>query len=174
MKVKTRMNRWMQDLLGGDPAFYEPSSIETPESLVALVKGGFKEVDGCVVPANYPESSIWSEERRKVANIDDETGFECSISEIHIENHFDIPIEFEELVRTGNDLAFYLGNELSKSDIKGNFRIIVGARHADPRNNVGETCVVRFHRIRPDQVWLADNLEGYRHEAIAALDFLCE
>jgi hypothetical protein len=166
------VNQWMLDLLGADPNHYEGSSIETPASLVALATGGFKEVDDCVVPADYPESSIWSAERPKVTNIDDETGFECSISEIHIEGHFDVPIEFEELVRTGKDVAFYFGSELSKSEIEGSFRVIVSAKRADSECNVGDACVVRYHKLRAGQVWLDDNLEAYKEEAIAVLDFL--
>ena len=161
----------MLQLLGGDPEFLEPSSILMPDALVALATSGFKEVDGCVVPASYRDNSIWTSERPRVINTDDETGFECSLSETSIENFFEEEIGLQELARTGHDFAFLLGRQLLQSGIDGSFRIIVCARHADADLRVRENCTVRYHKLRSGQVWLDDNLEAYKEEAIAALDF---
>jgi hypothetical protein len=169
--MKARLNSAMLELLGGDPEFHEPSSIMTPDALVAFATSGFKVVEGCVVLASYTGNSIWTSERTKIANVDDETGFECSLSEIHIEDFFESDIGLEELARSGNDFAFQLGRALLESGIDGPFRTIVSARCADQSVRVKETCTVRFHKLRPGQVWLDENLEAYNEEAIAVLDF---
>jgi hypothetical protein len=165
-----RANAAMLELLGGDPEFYEPSCLSIPAALDALATGGFKEVDGCVVPASFDRDQIWSSTRPKIVNIDDETGFECDLSEINVEN-FPLPsVEFHELARLGCDFGFLLATELTATKIPGPFRIIVSARPEDPESKVGNTCTVRFHRLRDGQAWLEDDLEGYREDAIAVFD----
>jgi hypothetical protein len=84
---------------------------------------------------------------------------------------FDSEVGLEELARTGCDFAWILRRELLKSNTQGPFRIIVSAQSADRELNVGPTCAVCFHRIRAYQTGLADDLEGYKLEAIAVLDF---
>jgi hypothetical protein len=34
----------------------------------------------------------------------------------------------------------------------------------------GREATVRFHKLRPGQTWLNENLEGYSEEGIAVLD----
>jgi hypothetical protein len=169
--MKMKVNRSMLELLGGDAEFYEPSSIVTPDSLIAWATAGFKEIDGCVVPASFSRAIIWSSARPRILNTDDETGFECSLSKIHVEDYFETDIGLVELARTGVDFGFLLGTELLKTGIGRNFRTIVSAHVADPDMNVKEACTVRYHKVREGQIWLDDDLEAYKHEAIAALDF---
>jgi hypothetical protein len=101
----------------------------------------------------------------------DETGIEAALSEINIERFLDKPISQSELSRLGLDFGFLLRKELMRSGIAGPFRVIVSSHPADPYLNVRETCTVRFHRKREGQVWLDDQLESYKTEAIAVLDF---
>ena len=169
--MKMKVNRRMLALLGGDVEFYQPSSVAMPDSLRAVATSGFKEVDGCVVSSSFTGTIIWSSARPRILNTDDETGFECSLSKIHVEDYFETNIGAIELARTGVDFAFLLGTELLKTGIGGDFRIIVSMHVADHEMNVKETCTVRYHKMREGQIWLDDDLEAYKHEAIAALDF---
>jgi hypothetical protein len=161
----------MLELLGGDPEFYEGSSIPMPPELEACATNGFKEVDGCVVPSSFNRLAIFTEDKPRIPNQNDETGFECSIHDISVGSYFDSEVELEELARTGLDFAFILRRELLKSQIQAPFRFIISAQSADRKLGIGPTCTVRFHRIRVGQAWLSDNLEGYKMEAIAVLDF---
>ena len=87
-----RTNRQMLALLGGDPEFHEPNTEPVPDSLSKGAREGFKEVDGCVVPRSFEAISIWPEKRRRANNADDETGFECSLSKVHLEDFVDADV----------------------------------------------------------------------------------
>src|SRR6266568_1785032 len=100
---------------------------------------------------------------------DEETGVESALTEVHIEAFLDEVAGLSEVARLGLDLGFLLQRELKSSRISGPFRIIISAQLADPDLKVGNTCTVRFHKQRTGQVWLDDDLEEYREEAIAVL-----
>ena len=83
MNVKT--NQSMRDLLGEEAAHPEGVDVPVPTALVQTLCDGFKEIEGCIVPADYETNNIWSAERPRIDNRDDETGLECSLSKTHIE-----------------------------------------------------------------------------------------
>lgn len=116
-RMEVRANISMRVLLGPDAEAPERVSAPCPPTLVSGLRDGFKEADGCVVPQRFEGGPIWTSDRPRVNNRDDETGFECSLSKVHIE-----------------DFA-------------------------------GE------HPLRAGQVWLADHLEGYKLNAVLAIDF---
>jgi hypothetical protein len=161
----------MLELLGGDPEFYEMASIPMPPELEACVTDGFKEVDGCIVPKSFELLRIFSDAKPRIANQHDETSVECSIHEVSIDAYFNRDVDLKELARTGCDFAWLVRRELLRSNVQGPIRIIVSAQAPDVQLRVGPTCTVRFHRLRNGQAWLANDLEGYRLEAIAAFDF---
>lgn len=161
----------MLDLLGGDPEYYETSVLLIPESLQEELKLGFKEFEGCVVPMSFLPSLIWSESRPKIDNIDDETGFECGLSHVHLEGFLPEGTSLTELARLGLDFACLLRGALLASRLSGPFAIVVSAHKADLELKIGATCTVRFHRIRAGQAWAADDLEKYKEEAIAVCTF---
>jgi hypothetical protein len=169
--MATSTNKQMLELLGGDPEFYEPNSEPVPAVLVGKLKEGFKEVDGCVVPRSFQARSIWSEKRPRANSVDDETGFECSLSTVNLEDFVDAGVPLSELARIGCAYAMYLRRALLASPVLGNFRIIVDAQVPDAKLRVGRVCSVRFHKVRLDQAWLADDLESYRENALLVLDF---
>jgi len=158
----------MLKLLGADPAFLEPSSIQMPNGLALIATGGFNETNGCVVSRLIAGADA---AQRTLDSADDETGIEAALSEVNIERFLDERIELSELSRLGLDFGFLLRKELTRSGLEGPFRVIVSAQSADPSLNMGGTCTVRFHRQREGQVWLDDDLENYRGEAVAVLDF---
>ena len=161
----------MLALLGGDPDFHEANTEPVPDSLVNEASEGFKEVDGCVVPRSFEATSIWSEKRPRANNADDETSFECSLSKVHLEDFVDADVSLSELARIGCAYAMYLRRALLSSQVSGHFRIIVSAQMPDPELQVGNVSVVRFHKIRPDQTWLDDDLEFYKREALWVFEF---
>jgi hypothetical protein len=169
--MAARTNRKMLDLLGRDPEFFEPNSEPVPDSLIVGLSEGFKEVDGCVVPSSLRAPSIWSEIRPITNNIDDETSFECALSKVNLESFVEVDMPLAELARIGVAYAAYLRKALLDSPVSGNFRIIVDAQLPEAGLQVGSVCSARFHRIRPDQAWLTDDLESYKENAIFVFDF---
>jgi hypothetical protein len=162
----------MLELLGGDPEFHEPNSEPVHDSLVGKLSEGFKMVDGCIVPRSFQATSIWSGERPKTNNIDDETAFECSLSKVYMQDFVDKNIPLAGLARIGCAYAMYLRKALLESQVSGSFRIIVDAQLPEPEPLVGTAaCSVRFHKVRPNQVWLDDNLESYKLNALGVFEF---
>jgi len=169
--MTVRMNRQMMALLGGGPDVLEPNAALVPDSLANETSEGFKEVDGCVVPRSFEAASIWSETRPRSNNMDDETGFECRLSKVHLDAFVDAEVPLSELARIGCAYAMYLRQALLGSHVSGDFRIIVSAQMPDPGLQVGNVCTVRFHKVRPGQTWLDDDLEAYKEEAIGVFEF---
>jgi hypothetical protein len=158
----------MLELLGGDPEFLEPSSILMPNELASIASGGFEETDECVVLRSVP---VVAATRRFFEETEDETGREAALSEVNIERFLGKSIDRSELARLGLDFGRLLGKELMRSGIEGPFRVIISTQPEDPSLSVGDTCTVRFHRKREGQVWLNDDLESYKSESVATLDF---
>jgi hypothetical protein len=136
-KMNVRVNVSMLKLLGGDPEYYEPSSLLLPTALQELATGGFKEIDGCVVPMSFAGSSIWSLSRPRIANVDDETSTECSLSKVRVDDFLTSKVGLDELARMGLDFAWILHRELLASHLPGFLRIIVSAQLPDASLDVG-------------------------------------
>src|SRR3984893_4912045 len=149
-----RTNRRKLELLGGDPDFYEPNSEPVPDLLVGKLKEGFKKVDGCVVPSSFAAPSISTTE----SGCGDETGLECSLTKVYLEEFIAADLPLSELARVGVAYGMYLRKALLDSPVSGQFRIIVDAQIPDPDLQVGNACSVRFHKVRPDQEWLVSDL----------------
>ena len=162
----------MLEQLGGDPEFLEPNSLPVPDILVSQLAEGFKEVDGCVVQSSFESEQIWSDRRRRKDNQDDETGFECLLSKTYLDDLFPVDVALSELCRVGLAYGFYLRTAISKSQVFGQFRFIVDAQlpGADG-SSVPNACSVRFHKLRPDQRWLCDDLESYKENALLVMDW---
>jgi hypothetical protein len=159
--MNIRVNKSMLELLGGDPEYFEPSSLEIPLALREKASTPLMELDGCIVPASSPN----------VVRLEDETGTECHWSKFHLEDFMPEEVGQQEIARIALDYVWLLRASLSAAELPGRFRLIVSIELSglQPRSNT--ICTVRFHRLRPGQVWLADDLEEYKDEAIAACDF---
>ena len=117
--------------------------------------------------------SIWSTARTPVNNQDDETGFECSLSKIHVEDFVAEDLPLAEVTRVGIAYALRLRDALLRlrSVLTGTFRIIVDAQLPSPDLDVhGSVCTVRFHKVRPGQVWLDDDLDAYKLNAVLVIE----
>jgi len=169
--MNIRVNKPMLQLLGGDPEFYEPSSFTIRAALVNQLSRPLKEVQGCVVPIEFPHSSIWGNSRPRIDMIDDETGFECSWSKTYLGEFLPTSVTLEERARMSLDCAFVLRSALHTSLLSGSFRIIISAQLPDPDLDVTPDCNIRFHRRRPAQLFIVEDIDSYTHEALAVADF---
>jgi hypothetical protein len=159
--MNIRVNKSMLEFLGGDPEYFEPSSLEMPLALREKATTPLMEVDGCMVPASSPN----------VVRLEDETGTECHWSKFHLEDLMPKEVGSHEMARMAVDYVWLLRASLAAGKISGRFRLIVSIELSGIQPHAKTICTVRFHRVRPGQEWLADDLEGYKDEAIAACDF---
>jgi hypothetical protein len=162
--MTVRTNRAMLDLLGGDPEFLEPNFVPVPEQLLRELSSGFKEVHGRIVPTSF-EGDMTAEPTL------DETGFECLLSKTYIQDFVTPDAPLSELCRVGLAYGFYLRRAISESAVHGDFRFIVDAQLQSPDGPEGNACSVRFHKLRPDQPWLSEDLESYTHNALLVMDW---
>jgi len=97
------------------------------------------------------------------ADFPDPTGLECSANRLRMESMLDA-----RLVRTcplllltaGLLTARAMSEALSRH--RGRFNVILSYD--------GESCVVRFHKIRAGERWLAEDLEGYVDEGVLVFE----
>lgn len=151
--IKRKSNSAMTRLL----AKRRPQRVRLTKELLHYLKGGVVERKGCVLLKAMKSSS-----RNPVIRPgDDETGYECFENHIHI-----IPKGLR--VTSPLDLAVGYADQLAlmlqASRLRGPFRIIVGY---EPKHR---TSTVRFHRLRQGQVWLLEDLESYKEEAVLTID----
>ena len=159
MKMKVRFNQSMLALLGGDPEYFEMPTHELPPMLLDRARTRLTEVNGCLVPAS----------NLAVTWVDDETGTECFWTKFHL-NDFIPEDSAEELARTALEFVWPLRSAFEASRLSGSFRMVASVDNPSP-DEANPRCTIRFHRIRPGQTWLAEDLESYKQEAILACDF---
>ena len=149
----------MRTLIGDDAVSPQEVSSVIPERMLAELNSGYEEVSGCVVPKGSFESGIEKGE-------EDDTGIECGISKMHVGDFVDEAItSLVDMIRIGISYALVLEKTLIHSKVQGPFRIIIAG------DEQSGTCVIRFHRVRPEQRWLLENLEEYKNGPVMTLDF---
>jgi hypothetical protein len=88
----------------------------------------------------------------------DETGDECFINKLHLDDYLggeDELAPVEEQLGCGLRLVRELQRRLPREE---RFNLLLGcdATH----------CTARFHKVRPGQRWLTEDLEDYREDAV--------
>jgi hypothetical protein len=151
MLGNVRLNTAMLDRLA-----HTPLTLVLPlqdETLASCLAQGLTEHDGCVLLsalaancAPYDPGLFF-----------DRTGYECFVNHLHIVHGPSSPDELREAFAFAQQLAALL------KTAPGPFMIIVSQHLATSE------ATVRFHKIRPDEAWLADDLESYADEAIIAI-----
>ena len=108
-------------------------------------------IDGCVfLEEQYELSKVTSLEQ-----IQDRTAYECFLNHVH----FQVGQGKQAL-----ELVFDYASAIRRSLVSlgsGSFEIILSVADGG--------CTVRFHKCRPGEVWLSENLDSYEHEAILAM-----
>ena len=95
----------MLGLLGADSELHEQNSDLIPQRLIDELRQGFREVDGCIVPRSYACQSIFTETHPRINNIHDETGIECLLSKVHIDDLAGAGTSLSQLARIGRAYA---------------------------------------------------------------------
>jgi hypothetical protein len=146
-----RMNHSMKSLLD---ALVDSPPLSLPAGLSVLISDGFVTQGACsflrglckhkgnTIPSMFP----------------DETGYECFINHIHIDDYSPEPLPL------AMEFADQVGKAWMSSGASANLRVIVSC------NDTG--CVVRCHVIRPHQFWLDDDLDAYKNDAVWVNDFV--
>jgi hypothetical protein len=106
----------------------------------------------------------WAPNRHvKIADCFDKTGFECFINHVHL------PFDGTDgALLPCLEYATTLQKALTSLTPDRQFRVIVAFSEDD--KFPGSRCTVCFHQVRPDENYLADDLEGYKSEAMLAFD----
>jgi len=148
-----RMNAEMSSLLAGTLPDFVPSGFRQ------LVAEGFTQVAGHV------RWRAWAPDQDAidVTPLHDSTGFECSANSLHVEDYLEAQPGGYSLAPIALACARRLASHL-RQWVADPCRIIVNVRPADG------TSTLRFHKIRAGERWIADDLEGYRDEAVLVLD----
>ena len=136
-----RTNKKMSGLL----EVLQTRDIVLSAEVARVLAGGFVEEQGCVLLASQVHNVV----RTRVADTQDETGYECFINHVHLKS-------LQEALELARRLSKALANRFT-----GQFSVIVSFD--------GREATVRFHRVRAGQIWLSDDLEEYE-EGIAVLD----
>ena len=150
MKMNSRMSDLMQRLgvqwpLGADTTAAKIPKLELAEDSV-LLKNDYER-----------------NRHVKVADLSDRTAFECFINHVHL------PFTgTTESLLSCLRYAASLQEALMPLTQGRRFRVIVGISDDDRNARLG--CTVRFHQIRPSEGWIAEDLEGYKSEAILVFD----
>jgi hypothetical protein len=148
-----RMNAAMSSLLAGVlPDFVPPEFRQ-------LVAEGFTQVGGHVGWQAWAPAGGAVD----VTPFHDSTGFECTANSLHVEDYLAPQPGGHRLAPIALACARLLANQLRRW-VADPCRIIVNVRPADG------TSTLRFHKIREDESWIADDLEGYQDEAVLVLD----
>lgn len=123
-----------------------------PEGLSHILKEGFETTNGTVLLSAFSKAN----RHVKIDQFHDLTGYECFINSFHVE-------DFALRDCLSHALSFALccirmWNETSSNEV---LRVIVSSHDSD--------AIVRLHKVRAGEEWLAANLEGY-DEAILQVD----
>lgn len=143
-----KMNKQMSALLGENDVRLPLADALGNES----VSFAFDIADGSVLLAKEHQRT----KHLTSTDFPDKTGYECFVNHVH----FPFDGTRESLISCLRR-AFELKHNLARFEGR-KFQIIISVTN--------DECTSRFHEIRPDESWLAPNLEGYASEAILVLE----
>lgn len=115
---------------------------------------------GNIQLANVDGATLLKQELERARSVSlrdfqDLTGFECFVNHVHLPF-----IETHESLQTCLQYAIDLGRQLAEMSQGRRFEVIMSVSN--------DGCVIRFHQLRPGELWLADDLEKYKEEGILA------
>jgi hypothetical protein len=149
MKLNRKMGRYLADLRSRDvEAVVPPRAVD-----VQIVETG-----GCFLLNGFVKKPHLSP-----ADFPDPTRLECSANRLRMESMLDA-----RLVRSCPLLLLTAGLLTARAMSQAL------ARYPDRFNVIlsydGESCAVRFHKIRAGERWLAEDLEGYVDEGVLVFE----
>jgi hypothetical protein len=142
-----RMNRQMRELLHGHSDYLDAQGANpSDQTLQAILKEGITHENG----GFFLKALLRKGGNARRKDFPDMTGYECFINHLHLDR-IDMTIqplksavEFGTAVREELKIHAYAGNK---------FKVIVVCNE--------DGCSVRFHLIRKNESWLAENIETY-------------
>lgn len=150
------MNTRMRALLGNEQV-RAMAARPLPPKLQALVYEGFEAPDGLWgFRAMAPRRGSIS-----VEMLHDATGYECFVNKLHLDDFLgeeDVLAPVHEQLGCGLRLVKELHRRLPREE---RFLILLGCDETH--------CTVRFHKVRPGESWLTEELECYLDDAILEL-----
>ena len=139
-----------------------------PEFVEEIKKMRIVEIKGAVV---VEDASGWDDSTDASGWGDcfvDLTGVECFVNHYHIDRAGDGSLKAS--ATAGIVAAKEFKRMIEATKIPGDFRLIVSANR-NPCEPPFYGAVVRFHKIRPKQAWLDDNLDNYKTEGILTMEW---
>jgi len=157
MKTNTSMDKLLQ--VYGET---ESRQFSLSSKLSTLLESRIEERD-----KTFCFTSLRSTISEPVMFFGDLTGYECAVNHIHIDDFLEPGSQQKQglLFRSAIAFAYRLKEKLISTFPKQNFNIILGYSLGNPPG-----CTVRFHKIRENESWISDNLDGYEAEAVMVLD----
>jgi hypothetical protein len=156
MKETRRLNGIMMKILDRYKNDVQRIDDNFSPDLLQVLNSGFVVWEGCIFLKKQFELS----KGIKSIKFIDKTDIECYVNHMHIEDYIEGQIELSRVALLKEALSFVsrLKSELSKRYPNFSFKVIVACRD--------ESSSVRFHKLRKNESWLADNLDLYSSEAV--------
>lgn len=144
----------------------KPAMIGIPPKVTFLFMAGFKDVEGCI----FLRPLFNGNSLDALAIHHDRTGYEAAVNKIFIEDYLepDDARELPALAATSVGCAHDLVARLRKAYPGMHFNVVLSVSNTGLRIRK-TTAALRFFVVRPNEAWLAPNIEGYS-EAIAVFE----
>ncbi|MCB9228345.1 MAG: hypothetical protein H6618_01905 [Deltaproteobacteria bacterium] len=128
-----------------------------PTELEELLSEGVENVEDCI----FLKCNVGNLSNVKKTDFPDNTGLECFVNKINIDNYTDDDPSVSDMLKIGisaiNLIKCYLQNKDDK------FAIIYSVQDDD-----FIAASLRFHKCRDGETWISDNLEGYEDATLVA------
>jgi hypothetical protein len=137
----------------------------TPDpKLEKLIAGGLIEKDGCWFLTSMSQVTTF-EFSKYVEKHKDRTGVECFINKVYL----DAKPPLDPVILQKQALL-YVEALRQLLEPHGVFKIIVSFSDTELNDSPNYlTCTVRFHKVRAGESWLANDLEGYKLDAVMVI-----
>jgi len=149
-----RLNSAMAAL--GPPSADGEGEPQLDERLEEVLDEGFQAFGDCVILTAFEDalSQVTSGTHR------DATALEAFVNHCHVDDELGLELGDPVLIAQAGRYAGRLAAELARAYPDVPFLVIL---------TVGDSCIVRFHKQRTGESWLADDLESYGDQAVMAI-----
>lgn len=137
----------------GPPSIDPTGEPALDERLERILAGGFQSVGDCVILTDF-EAALADSTVEQHPNA---TRLETFVNHCHVDDELDLPPRDPALLSQAGRYAGRLAAELAMAYPGERFLVIL---------TVGDSCIVRFHKVRAGESWLADDVESYGDEAV--------
>jgi hypothetical protein len=140
----------------GPPSIDPSGDPPLDERLERILAEGLQSVGDCVILTGFEAALAHG----PVEQHPDATALEAFVNHCHVDDELNLPARAPALLAQAGCYAGRLAAELAQAYPSEQFLVIF---------TVSDSCIVRFHKVRPGESWLADDLESYGDEAVMAI-----